>query len=80
MFILWFVNLSIRQMKSGSWDCCFWQLKIYKMDYWQWVVKRLLAEEFFEKQGPIVIDGKEGIEDAVIGELLKNMAEKGEVC
>jgi RNA-binding protein YhbY len=36
--------------------------------------------QIFEKQGPIVIDGKEGIEDAVIGELLKNMAEKGEVC
>ena len=39
-----------------------------------------IGRGIFEKQGPIVIDGKEGIEDAVIGELLKNMAEKGEVC
>ena len=39
-----------------------------------------IGRGIFEKQGPIVIDGKEGIEDAVIGELLKNMVEKGEVC
>lgn len=34
---------------------------------------------FFEARGPVVIDGKEGIEDEIVGELLKNMAERGEM-
>ena len=38
-----------------------------------------IGRGIFEKQGPIVIDGKEGIEDAVLGDLLKNMAERGEM-
>ena len=30
--------------------------------------RQAIGRGIFEKQGPIVIDGKEGIEDAVIGE------------